>query len=70
VELWSWPMDRLTRGLRRPGGCRTGPQGARRHPSEHVWKWFAISRPTNLPKFTGLVQLRRFALLALLAPTS
>lgn len=35
--------------------------------SEHIWRWFAVGRPGNRPKWSGLVQLRRFLLLASLA---
>lgn len=67
MDIWSW----LWIGWLAAFGVLEGIALARKEPedtlSEHIWRWFAIGRPGNRPKFTGLVQLRRFVLLAGLA---
>ena len=64
MSVWSWlwiswlaafvVLEGITLARKAPGDTL----------SEHVWKWFAVGRPGNRPAVTGLVQLRRFALLA------
>ncbi len=67
MDLWSWLWIAWLAAF-----CvLEGVALARKEPddtlSEHIWKWFAVGRPGNRPKFTGWVQFRRFILLAALA---